>query len=186
MNETTVHLPTIYHLQSTIYSDSATSCICKYLHVIVRLSEMTPSPFHGIFSAFEKEQTSTHAVVESAEEAIVPTHSATQAGQIAVDIYEVEGYYIIRAPIAGVKLSDIDIEVDDKILTITGRRAPSDDIASDQYYLQECFWGEFQRSITLPVSIDPKKVKATFSKDSVLKVIVPKEEKVKIVRISEG
>lgn len=112
--------------------------------------------------------------------------SASQTGQIAVDIYEFENYYIIRAPIAGVKLSDIDIEVDDKVLTISGTRAPADTIPADQYYLQECFWGDFQRSITLPISIDPKKVKATFSKDSILKVIVPKEEKVKIVRISEG
>lgn len=155
---------------------------------------MTPSPFHGIFSAFEKDQSiqgsgnvPMHAEIETVEEAVIPARAAaSQAGQIAVDIYEVEGYYIIRAPIAGVKLSDIDIEVDDKVLTISGERNPSDDIPTDQYYLQECFWGEFQRSITLPVSIDPKKVKATFSKDSILKVIVPKEEKVKIVRISEG
>lgn len=158
---------------------------------------MTPSPFHGIFSAFEKDHAPAaaehgsahvpmHAEVEDAEEAVIPARSSSQAGQIAVDIYEMEGYYIIRAPIAGVKLSDIDIEVDDKVLTISGSRTPSDSIAQDQYYLQECFWGDFQRSITLPVSIDPKKVKATFSKDSILKVIVPKEEKVKIVRISEG
>jgi len=103
-----------------------------------------------------------------------------------VDIYELDNYYIIRAPIAGVKLSDIDIEVDDKVLTIRGKRTPADAITTDQFYLQECFWGDFTRSITLPVTIDPKKVKATFSKDSILKVLVPKEEKVKIVRISEG
>ena len=109
-----------------------------------------------------------------------------QVGQIAVDIYELDDYYIIRAPIAGVKLSDIDIEVDEKVLTIRGRRTPGDTVPSDQFYLQECFWGDFQRSITLPITIDPKKVKATFSKDAVLKVLIPKEERVKIVRISEG
>lgn len=153
---------------------------------------MTPSPFHGIFSAFGSEhgiETPAAAHVEpqyDSAEAHVPVSKSSQAGQIAVDIYELESYYIIRAPIAGVKLSDIDIEVDDKVLTISGERKPSDDIPQNQYYLQECFWGSFQRSITLPVSIDPKKVKATFSKDSVLKVIIPKEEKVKIVRISEG
>ena len=152
---------------------------------------MTPSPFHGIFSSLSNDQGLDNAVPmnaqvqEDAEQSVAVTQSS-QAGQIAVDIYELENYYIIRAPIAGVKLSDIDIEVDDKVLTISGERTPADDVPQDQYYLQECFWGDFRRSITLPVSIDPKKVKATFSKDSVLKVLIPKEEKVKIVRISEG
>jgi len=61
-----------------------------------------------------------------------------------------------------------------------------DVIPHDQYYLQECFWGEFSRSVTLPCTIDPKRVKATFNRDCILKVLVPKEEKVKVVRISEG
>ncbi len=164
---------------------------------------MIPSPFHGIFSAFGQDQASTgarHAQTQGA----FPTEAASEeamreesfahpkkghagkAGQIAVDIYELDNYYIIRAPIAGVKLSDIDIEVDEKVLTIRGTRAPADVVPEDQYYLQECFWGAFERSVTLPVSIDPKKVKATFSRDCVLKVLIPKEEKVKIVRISEG
>ncbi|MDP6561429.1 MAG: Hsp20/alpha crystallin family protein [Candidatus Peribacteraceae bacterium] len=153
---------------------------------------MTPSPFHGIFSSFGQDQSTqtsdalpVQAKGEPVQEAIAHPQG-TQTGQIAVDIYELDAYYIIRAPIAGVKLSDIDIEVDDKVLTIRGARKANDDIATDQFYLQECFWGDFERSITLPISIDPKKVKATFSKDAILKVIIPKEEKVKIVRISEG
>lgn len=152
---------------------------------------MTPSPFHGIFSSFGNEQGVTSSVpmnvqAQHEQEEAVNVTQSSQAGQIAVDIYELDNYYIIRAPIAGVRLSDIDIEVDEKVLTISGTRTPSDEIHGDQYYLQECFWGDFQRSITLPISIDPKKVKATFSKDSILKVLIPKEEKVKIVRISEG
>lgn len=123
---------------------------------------------------------------ELVQETAMPTTKGGKTGQIAVDIYELDNYYIIRAPIAGVKLSDIDIEVDDKILTIRGTREAADEVPSSQFYLEECFWGEFTRSITLPVSIDPKKVKATFSKDSILKILIPKEEKVKIVRVSEG
>ncbi|MFA7681545.1 MAG: Hsp20/alpha crystallin family protein [Candidatus Peribacteraceae bacterium] len=157
---------------------------------------MNPSPFHGIFSAFNQEQLSSD--VSAAPEAFGaevqhahPVSSSGQitaqtTGQIAVDIYEQDGYYIIRAPIAGVKLSDLDIEVDDKILTIRGVRAMTDVVPTDQYYIQECFWGEFRRSITLPCSIDPKRVKATFSKDCILKILIPREEKVKIVRVSEG
>jgi HSP20 family molecular chaperone IbpA len=153
---------------------------------------MNPSPFHGIFSAFQEEHRedaspASVAAVSGQSAAVSNTTGAVGAkGQIAVDIYEQDGYYIIRAPIAGVRLSDLDIEVDDKVLTIRGNRALSDTVAQDQYYVQECFWGEFARSVTLPCVIDPKRVKATFSKDGILKVLIPKEEKVKIVRINEG
>ena len=107
-------------------------------------------------------------------------------GQVALDIFEYDNYYILKAPIAGVRLADLDIEVHDNILTIRGTRRQTDTIPEEQYYLKECFWGDFQRSVTLPGSIDPKKVKATFNKDSILKIIVPKEdEKVKIIRIND-
>ena len=159
---------------------------------------MTPSPFHGIFSAFNAEAGTspsgslpTNLTLEgetpSQEEVSVsPVPPPKQTGQITVDIYEQDNYYIIRAPIAGVRLADLDIEVDGKVVTIRGQRALSDSIPENQYYAQECFWGEFSRSITMPTAIDPKKIKATFSKDSILKIIIPKEEKVKIIRINEG
>lgn len=106
-------------------------------------------------------------------------------GQLAIDIFEHDGYYVIKAPIAGIRPADLDIEVSDNVLTIRGKRRLLDDIPEQQYFLQECFWGEFSRSITLPCTIDPRKVKATFNKECVLKIIIPKEEKVKIVRINE-
>ncbi len=152
---------------------------------------MSLSPFHGIFSGFTPQQPVSPRKKGKKSDADdgfsqIPAPPQKQVGQIAVDIYEQDDYYIVRAPIAGVKLSDLDIEVDGKILTIRGTRSLSDEIPKNQYYLQECFWGEFSRSITLPCAIDPKRVKATFSKDGILKVIVPKEERVKIVRINEG
>ncbi|MDD5751889.1 MAG: Hsp20/alpha crystallin family protein [Candidatus Peribacteraceae bacterium] len=153
---------------------------------------MASSPFHGIFSAFNAGASwdandapaRVASPVKLQREEDAP--KAAPVGQIAVDIYEQDNYYIIRAPLAGVKLSDLDIEVDDKVLTIRGKRAMPESIPANQYYLQECFWGEFARSITLPCIVDPKKVKATFNKDSILKILVPKEERVKVVRISEG
>ncbi len=107
-------------------------------------------------------------------------------GQVAVDIYELDNYYIIRAPIAGVKLSDLDIEVADNQLTIRGNRQQGESIPGDQFYIQECFWGPFSRTVTLPFVIDPKKIRATFNRECILKILVPKEERVKIVRINEG
>jgi len=149
-------------------------------------------PFHGIFSNLGQDELQEEGVTPSDFSGGVPPlkdqkmTGKKQQGQVAVDIYEQDNYYIIKAAIAGIRLSDIDIEISDNVLTIRGVRQQTDTIAPDQYYLQECFWGEFSRSVTLPFAIDPKKVKATFNKECILKVLIPKEEKVKIVRISEG
>lgn len=151
-------------------------------------------PFHGIFSNLGQEELQESDVTSAAfsgNDAPSFAHKQGKApqktqGQVAVDIYEQDNYYIIKAAIAGIRLSDIDIEISDNVLTIRGVRQQTDTIPQDQYYLQECFWGEFARSVTLPFAIDPKKVKATFNKECILKILIPKEEKVKIVRISEG
>lgn len=150
-------------------------------------------PFHGIFSSLGSEQDVLPTEEPSFDTPVPQTPSfsdpkpatARAGGHVAVDIFEFDNYYIIKAPIAGVKLSDLDIEVTDNVITIRGNRQQGDNIPSDQYYLQECFWGEFSRSVTLPFTIDPKKIKATFNKECILKILIPKEERVKIVRINE-
>ena len=106
-------------------------------------------------------------------------------GQVALDIFEYENYYILKAPIAGVRLSDLDIDINDNTITIRGSRKQTDTIPDDQYYIRECFWGDFERKVTLPCSVDPRKVKATFNKECILKILVPKEEKIKIIRIND-
>lgn len=155
---------------------------------------MSNSRTHGIFGALLKEK---GGLTEARSGGGIPVTSSDDdsadastitRGHIAVDIFEEEGYLIVKAPIAGVKLSDLDIDVAENELTIRGRRSQTDDISSEQYILQECYWGEFERKVTLPCTVNPTKVKATFSKDNVLKVFVPKEagRKVKIVKINEG
>ena len=151
---------------------------------------MSGSPFHGIFSSLGSNGTAKSLFpFGTRREPIAPEpvrEAQTEQGKLAVDIYEQDDYTIIRAPIAGVRLSDIDIEVNDNVLTIRGNRRLPDTIPQNQYYLQECFWGPFSRNVTLPNPIDPKKVRATFGKDCVLKILIPQEEKVKIVRITEA
>ena len=156
---------------------------------------MSPSsfPFHGIFSSLNQGHEETpleHSTFGTPAPSFATPGTQKEGqksmGQVAVDIYEYDNYYIIKAPIAGVRMSDLDIEIADNVLTIRGNRQQTDSIPQDQYYLQECFWGEFSRAVTLPFMIDPKKVKATFNKECILKILIPKEEKVKIVRINEG
>jgi len=156
---------------------------------------MGSSPFHGIFSSLSSSNARSRSE-EDTDDPLIAAEDAPQlssapaqesgVGRVAVDIYEQDDYYIIKAPIAGVRLSDLDIEINDTVVTIRGVRRQSDSVADGQYYLQECYWGPFSRSVTLPFSVDPKRVKATFNKECILKVLVPKEDKVKIVRIQEG
>lgn len=155
---------------------------------------MSASPFHGIFSAFtqsrstkdEKELTLQESPLSEPVTSAKASAAEPQVGRVAVDIYEHDDYFIIKAPIAGVRLSDIDIEVNENVLILRGTRRQTDTIEQKSYHLQECFWGSFARRITLPTNIDPRKIKATFNKECVLKILVPKEERVKVVRINEA
>ncbi len=161
---------------------------------------MIPSPFHGIFSSSinaggeflmpkkqQKTETPQRPAIQAAPQRAPTVGQIRPAavGQVALDIFEYDNYYILKAPIAGVRLADLDIEITDNILTIRGHRRQTDEIPDNQYYVRECFWGGFERSVTLPFNIDPRKVKATFNKECILKILVPKEERVKIIRINE-
>jgi HSP20 family protein len=154
---------------------------------------MIPSPFHGIFSSSLNAGGDSHPPKRTKElfqvKSLIKKEENSKpvktVGQVALDVFEFDNYYILKAPIAGVKLSDLDIEITDNVITIRGHRHQMDDIPDSQYYVRECFWGGFERSVTLPFNIDPRKVKATFNKECILKILVPKEERVKIIRINE-
>jgi len=105
-------------------------------------------------------------------------------GQLALDIYQTSSDIVIVAPIAGVKLTDINVAVTEDVLTIKGKRYLEFDVPDEDYFTQECFWGDFSRSIVLPAAVDTTRISATF-KDAVLKITIPKTEKTKtrIVRI---
>ena len=105
-------------------------------------------------------------------------------GQLALDIYQTQSHIVVVAPIAGVKLSDINVSVTEDVLTIKGKRYLEFDIPDEDYFSQECFWGDFSRSIVLPAAVDSTKIDASF-KDAVLKITIPKTErtKTKVVRI---
>ncbi|HLD07713.1 MAG TPA: Hsp20/alpha crystallin family protein [Candidatus Peribacterales bacterium] len=159
---------------------------------------MTNTRMHGIFGALLKEnmrgmqKTQRSTIPVRSDEEIVEEEALSPVqldkGQIAVDIFEEDGYFIIKAPIAGVKLADLDIDVVENVITIRGRREQTDVVRDEQYILRECYFGDFERKVTLPCAVNPGKVRATFSKDGILKVFIPKEEsrKVKIVKINEG
>lgn len=107
-------------------------------------------------------------------------------GQLAVDVYQDEHSIYILAPIAGVSASDIDISITDEVLTIKGSRHPGHDNAAEKHFTKECYWGAFSRSYVLPIAVNADQSKATM-KDGLLRVEIPKDEKVKtkVIKIND-
>ena len=108
--------------------------------------------------------------------------SYDEEGQLAVDVYQTVDDVVIKAPVAGVSLDDIDITIADGVLTIRGHRQKEDEIMKEDFYLAECYWGHFSRSIVLPKDLQTEKIKAYF-KNGILKITIPKEERIKIKTI---
>jgi HSP20 family protein len=90
-------------------------------------------------------------------------------GQLAVDVYETEDKLVIKARTAGVSKEDLDVSISDGILTISGTLNSGDDTDAINWHIQECYWGEFSRTIALPVSVKEDEVEAVL-KDGVLTI----------------
>lgn len=100
-------------------------------------------------------------------------------GQLAVDVFQTEDDIVVLAPVAGIKVEDVEVVVQEDVLTIRGIRSLDLDIPQKNYYAQECFWGEFTRSIVLPTAVNTAKIEASFQ-DGILKIQIPKANKVKM------
>jgi HSP20 family protein len=96
----------------------------------------------------------------------------------AVDIYENTDSVVVKAELPGVEKDQISVEVKDGILSLRGERKFEKEVKEESYHRIERAYGSFQRSFSLPVSVDQEKVTAKF-KDGVLEVKLPKKEQAK-------
>ena len=96
-------------------------------------------------------------------------------GQLAVDVYETADKLIHKPRTAGIERKDLDVSISDNILTISGVLSGSEDDKVVQWHIQECYWGEFSRTIALPVQVKEDGVEAVL-KDGVLTVSFEKEK----------
>jgi len=99
-----------------------------------------------------------------------------EEGQLSVDVYQTSSAIVIKSTIAGVRPEDIDISINNDMVTIKGKRELESTISEDDYFYQECYWGGFSRSIILPVEIIADKVEASL-KNGVLTISLPKAKK---------
>ena len=96
----------------------------------------------------------------------------------AVDLYEKDDYFVIKAELPGVDKKDIAIDLKDRVLTLSGERSYENEVKEDSYYRRERSYGKFQRAFALPAEVDSDKIKAEF-KDGLLQIEVPKPEEQK-------
>lgn len=90
-------------------------------------------------------------------------------GQLAVDVYETKEKLVVKARTAGVNKNELDVSISDNQLTIRGTLSAGTEDDVENYFLQECYWGEFSRTIALPVPVKEEEIEAVL-KDGVLTI----------------
>ena len=93
----------------------------------------------------------------------------------AMDLVETEDHYVLTADLPGLSESDINLEFEGDVLTVSGERTSEQRERKEGFYRLERSTGAFSRSLTLPEGVDPDAVTATFDK-GVLEVRIPKPE----------
>ncbi|MBI4825326.1 MAG: Hsp20/alpha crystallin family protein [Nitrospirae bacterium] len=96
----------------------------------------------------------------------------------SVDIYEENGNIVLKAELPGMDKKDIDVNLTNRSVTISGEKKREEKTEKKDYYRYESSCGSFSRSFTLPAEIQADKAKASF-KDGVLKITIPKTEEAK-------
>jgi len=95
-----------------------------------------------------------------------------------VDLSETESEVVVKAVLPGVKAEEIDVSVNDGILTVKGEKKSETEAEGESYYRREIRYGAFSRSIPLPTAVDHEKADAEFV-DGVLTITLPKAEEAK-------
>lgn len=124
--------------------------------------ELTAMPVQAEPEAVQTNQPAAPSADEWDEDDAVP-------GQLAVDVYETKERLVVKARTAGVNKNDLDVSISDNQLTVHGTLSAGNEDGVENYFLQECYWGEFSRTIALPVPVKEEEIEAVL-KDGVLTI----------------
>ena len=116
--------------------------------------------------------------------AVVEETQTTTAAPAGADVYETKERLFVKGRVAGVNKADLDVSISDNTLSIRGTLTAGADDGVENYFVQECYWGEFSRSITLPVPVKEDEIEAVL-KDGVLTISFTKvkQDTVKKIQI---
>jgi HSP20 family protein len=123
-----------------------------------------------------------HALGLHRQQQGVAASSAPAAWAPALDISERKDAYLVTVELPGVDLDDLELTLEDGMLTIWGERHFAHDASEQQFHRVERRYGVFRRSITLPAQVQADAVEATID-NGVLQLVVPKAEEAKPRRV---
>lgn len=103
-------------------------------------------------------------------------------GQLSIDVYQTPKAIVVKSTIAGVKPEDIDISINNDMLTVRGKREREEEISEDDYLYKECYWGSFSRSVILPVEVKADKIDAVLE-NGILTIALPKAKPKKQISV---
>ena len=103
-------------------------------------------------------------------------------GELTVDVFETDKDIVIQSAIAGVEPENLDIIIENDMITIRGSRKKQFTEEVKNYFHQECYWGAFSREIVLPAETDNSRAKATI-KNGILTITIPKIQKIKTKKL---
>jgi len=104
--------------------------------------------------------------------------------QLSCDVFEDENNIVVKSTVAGVKPENLEISISNDLLTIRGFREEDEQVADENYYCRECYWGAFSRSIVLPREVDQKKIDASL-KNGVLTIKLVKKYKTSAIKVRQ-
>ncbi|MCA9323619.1 Hsp20/alpha crystallin family protein [Candidatus Saccharibacteria bacterium] len=140
-------------------------------------SQMAPMPMEDDMGMGDDDSSAPQPQDEWEEEEAVP-------GQLAVDVFETREKLVVKARTAGVNKNDLDVSIADNTLSIRGTLSAGEEAGVENYFVQECYWGEFSRSIALPVPVKEDEIEAVL-KDGVLTISFTKlkQDSVKKIQV---
>ena len=126
------------------------------------------------FEPFEEMERAMRAWQKTSSQGFVP----------AVDVYETKTQVVVTSPLAGVDPKDVDISIENDLLTIRGEARRESEVDEKSYYRKEVHSGSFFRSVALPAHVVADKAKAE-SREGMLTITIPKapEAKAKTVKV---
>jgi HSP20 family protein len=105
----------------------------------------------------------------------------------AMDIVETDDHYVLRADLPGLSEGDVNVELDDNVLTISGKRSSEHEETKNGYRRVERSYGSFSRSVRVPEGVDADGIEANFDKGVLeVKVAKPEQTKPRKVAITVG
>ena len=111
------------------------------------------------------------------------TPVAFPAGFMAkLDMYEKDDHLVVKTELPGIKKADLDISLEDDMLTIKAEKKHEEETEEATYYASERTFGEYSRTVSLPFPVDAEKVSASL-KNGLLTIKLPKAEEAKPRRI---